>query len=228
MSLSDLSSILWREREILELLLFKLEEEQLLLAAGRSRWLAHATREVELVLDQIRQAEVIRAAHSQAAALGLGLPADASLSQLADAAPMPWVEMLHQHRKAFLTLTAEIGGMAEMNRDLLTAGQRAARETMMVVTGSVETYGRDGQTVAYRLKGSLQPKQIAAAREGLSGRNKFIWLSDHWKEYFDVVPVTAGIATLERVEILAGLKPGQEVSLEDPSKKRVEKDDDTD
>jgi hypothetical protein len=30
------------------------------------------------------------------------------------------------------------------------------------------------------------------------------------------------------VEIIAGLKPGQEVSLEDPSKKRVEKDDDTD
>jgi RND family efflux transporter MFP subunit len=87
---------------------------------------------------------------------------------------------------------------------------------------------RDGQTVAYRLKGNLQPKQIAAAREGLSGRNKFIWLSDHWKDYFEVVPVTAGIATLERVEVLAGLKPGQEVSLEDPSKKRVEKDDDTD
>ncbi len=87
---------------------------------------------------------------------------------------------------------------------------------------------RDGQTVAYRLKDKLEPKQIAAAKEGLSGRNKFIWLSDHWKEYFEVVPVSAGIATLERVEIVAGLKPGQEVSLEDPSRKRVEKDDDTD
>jgi hypothetical protein len=101
-----------------------------------------------LVLEQIREAEVIRAAHSQAAALALGLPADASLSQLAEAAPMPWFEMLHQHRKAFLTLTAEISGMAEMNRDLLTAGQRAARETMMIVSGSVETYGRDGQSVS--------------------------------------------------------------------------------
>jgi RND family efflux transporter MFP subunit len=87
---------------------------------------------------------------------------------------------------------------------------------------------RDGQTVAYRLKGKLEPKQLAAAKEGLAGRNKYIWLSDHWKEYFDVVPVSAGIATLERVEILSGLKAGQQVSLEDPSKKRVEKDDDTD
>jgi multidrug efflux pump subunit AcrA (membrane-fusion protein) len=84
---------------------------------------------------------------------------------------------------------------------------------------------RDGQTVAYRLKAGLKPQQIAAAREGLEGRSKFIWLSDHWKEFYEIVPVTAGIATLERVEILAGLKSGDQVALEDPTKKKVEKDD---
>ena len=83
---------------------------------------------------------------------------------------------------------------------------------------------RDGKTVAFRLKANLEPKKIATAKEGLAGRNKFIWLSDHWKDYFDVVPVQGGIATLERVEILAGLKAGEEVALEDPTKKRVEKD----
>jgi len=87
---------------------------------------------------------------------------------------------------------------------------------------------REGQTIAYRLKGGLKPQQLAAAKEALSSRNKFIWLSDHWKEYFDVVPVTAGIATLERIEILSGLKSGEQVALEDVSKKKVEKDDDTD
>ena len=40
MALSDVSNILWRERQLLELLVFKLEEEQLVLAAGRNRWLA--------------------------------------------------------------------------------------------------------------------------------------------------------------------------------------------
>jgi RND family efflux transporter MFP subunit len=85
---------------------------------------------------------------------------------------------------------------------------------------------KDGETVAYRLKKNLKPQQISAAKEGLSGRAKFIWLSDHWKEYFEVVPVKAGVATLERVEILAGLLPGQEIALEDPTKKKVEKDDD--
>jgi RND family efflux transporter MFP subunit len=84
---------------------------------------------------------------------------------------------------------------------------------------------RDGQTVVYRLKEGLTPKELAKAKDGLSGRGKFIWLADHWKDYFDVVPVKAGIATLERVEILSGLKAEEQVSLEDPSKKKVEKDD---
>ena len=87
---------------------------------------------------------------------------------------------------------------------------------------------RDGKTIAYRLKPNLKPQQLAAAKDGLAGRNKFIWLSDHWKDYFDVVPVSAGIATLERVEITSGLMSGQQVALEDPTKKRVEKDSDDD
>ena len=85
---------------------------------------------------------------------------------------------------------------------------------------------KEGQTVAYRLKADLKPKQIATAKEGLSSRAKFIWLSDHWKEYFDAVPVKAGVATLERVEILEGLKATDQVCLEDPTKKKVEKDED--
>ncbi len=84
---------------------------------------------------------------------------------------------------------------------------------------------RDGQTVAYQLKKNLRADQIRAAKDGLSGRSKFIWLADHWKDYFNVVPVKGGIATLERVEILAGLAEGDEVALEDPSRKKVEKDD---
>jgi hypothetical protein len=85
-------------------------------------------------------------------ALELGLSGDASLGQLADAAPAPWSELLHQHRRAFLTLTSEITAMSETNRDLLTAGQRAARETMLAVAGNVETYGRQGQTVNHGVR----------------------------------------------------------------------------
>jgi multidrug efflux pump subunit AcrA (membrane-fusion protein) len=85
---------------------------------------------------------------------------------------------------------------------------------------------RDGETVVFRLKRDLSPRALATAREGLSGRSKFVWLSDHWQDYFEVVPVRAGIATLERVEILSGLAENDEVSLEDPTRKKVEKDED--
>ena len=84
---------------------------------------------------------------------------------------------------------------------------------------------KDGQPVVFKLKDGLKPEQIAAAKEGLQGRSKFIWMADHWKDFYEVVSVKAGIATLERVEILAGLKAGDQVALEDPTKKKVEKDD---
>jgi HlyD family secretion protein len=84
---------------------------------------------------------------------------------------------------------------------------------------------REGSTVVYRLKSGLSPKQIAKAREALDGRSKFVWLSENWKEYFEPVTVKAGIATLERAEVMAGLRAGDQVALEDVTRKKVEKDD---
>ena len=84
---------------------------------------------------------------------------------------------------------------------------------------------RLGEPVVYRLKASLPPKEIGKAREALNGRSKFVWLSENWKGYFEPVPVKAGVATLERVEILAGLRAGDQVALEDVTRKKVEKDD---
>jgi len=85
---------------------------------------------------------------------------------------------------------------------------------------------RGSETVVYRLRRDLAPRALAAAREGLSGRSRFVWLSDRWQAYFEAVPVRAGITTLERAEILSGLAEDDEVSLEDPTRKRVEKDED--
>lgn len=84
---------------------------------------------------------------------------------------------------------------------------------------------REGETVAYRLKADLKPEQIATAKESLEGRSKFVWLSENWKDYFEPVAVAAGIATLERVEVVAGLNAGDQVALEDPTRKKVERDD---
>ncbi|MEO8275702.1 MAG: efflux RND transporter periplasmic adaptor subunit [Thermoanaerobaculia bacterium] len=83
----------------------------------------------------------------------------------------------------------------------------------------------EGDTVVYRLKSSLTPKEIGKARNALDGRSKFVWLSENWQDYFERVKVEAGIATLERVEIVAGIASGDQVALEDVTRKKVEKDD---
>jgi hypothetical protein len=139
MGLREVSAILWRERHLLELLLFKLDEEQLVLAAGRSRWLARATREVEMVLEEIRQTELERAVEVSRVAADLGLPAGASLRQLAEASPAPWNGMLMEHRQAFLTLTEEITTLVQSNRELLVRGQKAVRDVLASIgDGRVE------------------------------------------------------------------------------------------
>ena len=153
MSLTEVSSILWRERELLDLLLFKLEEEQLLLAAGRSRWLGHATREVEMVLEELRRAELGRAVEVEAVAVSLGLGPEVSLRQLAEQAPAPWDDILREHRNAFLAATQEITALAQANKELLSNGFRAARETLMSLgEPEVATYDPSGHSVQ-RIRG---------------------------------------------------------------------------
>ena len=156
MALTELSSTLWHERELLELLLFKLEEEQLLLAAGRSRWLGNATREVEMVLEELRRAELTRAIEVGTVAGALGLPEDASLRDLAEHAPVPWDDILRQHRTAFLTLSQELAGLAQTNRELLAAGYRTARDALdSLGTREVRTYSPTGQSVSRATRPSL-------------------------------------------------------------------------
>ncbi|PPK92141.1 FlgN protein [Kineococcus xinjiangensis] len=145
MGLAEVSGILWKERELMELLLFKLEEEQLVLASGRTRWLAHATREVEFVLEQIRSTELLRAMEVDGVAAELGLSPSPSLKALIDAAPEPWGELMRGHRDAFLALTTEIQNLAEANRDLLNSGARAVRETLLGLDQTLDTYTAHGR-----------------------------------------------------------------------------------
>jgi hypothetical protein len=129
-SLSALSTSLWQERQLLELLLFKLEEEQLLLAAGRHRWLPHATREVEAVIARVQRHELDRAVSTDAAAGDLGATPGSSLRELARAAAPPWNQVLNAHHEALAGLVDEIGALAQTNRELLARGHEATRDAI--------------------------------------------------------------------------------------------------
>jgi hypothetical protein len=134
-ALNEVSTVLWRERKLLELLAFKLEEERLILMSGRTRWLYHAVREVELVLEQIKAAELVRAVTVDGAAGALGLGSVPGLRALAEAAPEPWSTIFFKHRTAFLELTQEVKDLSEANHEMLVRGRAAVRDALEWVNG---------------------------------------------------------------------------------------------
>jgi hypothetical protein len=144
MGYSEVSTLLWRERDALQLLLFKLVEEQLIVSSGQTRWLAQANDEIEAALDELRGTEVLRAAEVDAIADELGLRTPPSLAELELRAPQPWATLFAEHRQVLLQLVSEVQRTAGQNRVLLTAGARAVRETLLSVTQTVQTYDSYG------------------------------------------------------------------------------------
>ncbi len=147
-TMERLSLVLWRERELLSELHYRLEVEQLVLASGRSRWLANATRDIDALLGTIRETEMLRAVAADDAAAAAGMAANPSLAALAEAAGAPWTMILTEHREAFVTLTADIVTLADSNKHLISSGYRSARETLLSLGESVDGYAADGSATA--------------------------------------------------------------------------------
>lgn len=148
---AGLSALLWHEREVLELLLFKLTAQQLILRAGELRWVAASDAEVRAALQRLREFDVLRALETQALARALGVSEDASLREVAQVAPEPWASLLADHRQALQELTAQVAATTETNRRLLESGAAAARETLAAVgalAGTTATYGATGAPVS--------------------------------------------------------------------------------
>ena len=141
-----LSTLLWREQELLDLLLFKAEEKQYLILTGKSRWLARIAHEIEVVLDQLRTLEVERAAATEAIAVGLGTGANPSLRQVAEVAPAPWNDLFTKHHEALLVLVTDLRSLSDANRELIEGGLAAIGDALLQVrTPTAGTYGATGR-----------------------------------------------------------------------------------
>src|SRR3954467_12681205 len=142
-----LSTLLWREQELLDLLLFKAEEKQYLIVTGKTRWLSRIAHEIEVVLDQLRTLEVERAAATEVLAARLGVGVNPSLRKLAEAAPAPWNDLYAKHHEALLVLVPELRGFSDANRELIEGGLSAIGDALLSVKApSAGTYGSTGRT----------------------------------------------------------------------------------
>jgi hypothetical protein len=127
MPMADLSSILWRERGLLDLLLFRLEVERLVLSSGRSWWLTIAAREIEVVLAEMRQVELLRAVSVDTLAAEENLHPNPSLREIAECSPEPWRAIWLDHREAFTALTSQISELSQDNRRMLHTDRPTGR-----------------------------------------------------------------------------------------------------
>ncbi len=110
-------TILEREGEALEVLLFKLVETELLLDADEARFLPRATREVERARARAREIDLLRAA-----TVARVDPA-ATLRAIAADASGPWPAILRDHHDVLTRLVEEIDVVAHRNA-------RAAQEAL--------------------------------------------------------------------------------------------------
>jgi hypothetical protein len=152
--LDELSYTLWRQHRLLEVLQFKLEVEQMLLAAGRARWLEQATTEVEAVLDQIRAEELHRATQLRRLAALYGLNGEPSLGDLVAVCSSPWDDIFREHQAMLLTAVAAVEDAAATNRTLLHKGLSDTRLFLRSMQGQPGPSG-------YSRSGETTPPQIA-------------------------------------------------------------------
>ena len=155
MGANELSMQLWRERELLEMLLFKLDEQQLLLAAGRSQWIQFAAREIDQVLDRLRSAGLARTVEVAGVAEEWGAPEDATISQLIEHAPdSAWGDVFSDHMRALVRLTAEVEQMRDSTAEQLSGVLRATQETIAALgqeSGEYTTRGDRAREDAARI-----------------------------------------------------------------------------
>ncbi|HAM26410.1 MAG TPA: flagellar biosynthesis protein FlgN [Microbacteriaceae bacterium] len=149
MSVNELSACLWRERELLELLTFKLEEEQFLLTAGKSRWLQYATREVEQVMERLRAAGLARTVEVASVAAEWGGSEDATLRELVAIAPDgPWSEIFTSHLEAMTEQTDQIRQLRDLNEHYLRTAIRFIQEAQADGVAEAGTYDSSGTSAA--------------------------------------------------------------------------------
>lgn len=141
----------------MEQLLCALDIQQLVLANGRLRWLPAVTESVEMLVEEIQVSEAERLAVTRMAAAQMGLPHDATLAEMADAAGDPYRNAWRRTRLELLALHQEVEQVTSANRDLGRQGATAANDV-------ITTLGAGDQPTSYEASGRSAPINPASHR----------------------------------------------------------------
>lgn len=103
-----LSTVLLRERQVLERLTGRLKVACHLIDAGRASWIGPTSREVDVLLDRLGMLELTRALEVADAAGQLGLDERVTLLELAEAWPVPGRVVLRRHAPRLKRLVHDV------------------------------------------------------------------------------------------------------------------------
>lgn len=155
LNVENLSAELWRERSLLEGLLYKFTTMKLLVTNGESRWVGRCSSEIETLKNQLTvcQLNIDMLALATAGDWGEDTPSSPTLRELIEIASRhdgPWAGILQEHRDAIVDLSDDIKAIAEVNSRLVKAASI-----------SLQDAGQQSAPVTYNASGS------AAAPSGL-------------------------------------------------------------
>jgi len=145
-ALPDLVTQLGRQRQLVEYLLFKLLEAQLLLASDQAMFVPFAMAEIESVLGRMREEEEYREELlSELAEEWEMPPGDLKLAYLAEHAPEPHRTAFAEHRESFMSLVDQVEKVTRDNRRLATEGLSRVQAALSGLVDDPSTYSPDGR-----------------------------------------------------------------------------------
>jgi hypothetical protein len=134
--MDELASLLTRERQLLEVLLFRLETLRHFLAADEPQFVEWASTEVEQAGSLLRETEVLRAAEVARLAEERNLSIDdLSLRRLGELPDEPYAEAFANLRSAFLDLTGRIEPLVSSIRSLATRNRDDVARMLDFIVG---------------------------------------------------------------------------------------------
>ena len=159
--LQQLHEVLWAERRLLDVLLYRLVSAKLVMSSDEQRFVPLALAEVERTLEKIRMAELQRSIVIGRLGQAWQAPREElSLIELASSAPEPFASLFEDHRTACMELTAEIEQVSRENKRLAASGLSEVRQLVELVVGSQVMATVDGG--AYTQRGAHErPAEVA-------------------------------------------------------------------
>ncbi len=119
MGVNELSTVLYKELELLDDLLYKLTIQELILEANRPQWVDKSSQEIEKIVEDIRTLELVRALEISTTSEQLGLETMANLESITQIIEEPWQSILKSHLEALRNVTSQIDYISQRNKKSL-------------------------------------------------------------------------------------------------------------